>query len=496
MLKRFWDKLSGRQTAHRAARSIEQDLAEMRFAQSQRIYGAIADHLASLDSGKPEPIQFKIAAYVPPVGVAPASHVKGATLAMDATITNMQGSNAQFFSLLGFPGFPFLTELAQISEYRDISERSASEMVRKWVKFRSVGNKDQSEKIQAIEACLRKHHVRDLFRQCAVYDGFFGRSQLFVNLGDTEGSELATPLILSPAKIKKGSLKCFKIIEPITTYPAQYNASRPLQPDYYKPSSWFVYGQEVHSSRLLLFESRPLPDLLKPVYNFSGISLSQLAQPYVDYWLNTRESVGKLLRNFSTTSLSTDLSGLIATGGDELLNRIRLFTQTRDNQGIFLLDSGMGQSGEQLSQINTPLSGLDKLQAQAQEHMAAVAKTPLSILLGITPTGLNASSDSEIRIFYDYVSDQQEVLFRRNLETVVKIIQLSEFGEIDDDVVFDFVSLYAMTEKELSLIRKSNAESDQLHVQLGAVSPEEVRHRLANDPDSGWNNLVTSEGIE
>ena len=299
----------------------------------------------------PKHMQFEIKAYLPPANVAPAVHVKSSQMAMDAGIANFQGPGGGFFSQLGFPGFPYLTELSQITEYRDMSERVSAEMTRKWIKFRSISNeKGKTDKIKQIEASLKKHRIRDLFRQAAVYDGFFGRSQIFINLGATEGAELTVPLILDPAKIKEGSLKGFKLIEPSTTYPAQYNASKPMQFDYYCPSSWYVYGQEVHASRLLTFVSRPLPDLLKPVYNFSGISLSQLAQPYVDYWLSTRDSVGKLLKNFSTTTFTTDLTDFISDGdGAEVFKRIKLFTSMRDNQGVFVLDSGRGDDGEKLA---------------------------------------------------------------------------------------------------------------------------------------------------
>jgi hypothetical protein len=59
----------------------------------------------------------------------------------------------------------------------------------------------------------------------------------------------------------------------------------------------------------------------------------------------------------------------------------------------------------------TPRWALSMLQAQAQEQMAAVSSIPLVKLLGIAPTGLNASSDGEIRVFYDYIHALQQSIF-------------------------------------------------------------------------------------
>ena len=472
----------------------ERELEHRRRHFSEIIQDSLASQSFEIERSRvPVHPKIPVQRYTPPKGVAPASHV----LAMDDNLNRAYNTNAVFYSGLGFPGFPYLTELTQISEYRDISERVAAEMTRKWIKLRSTSDDDKSDTIAVIESELKRLGAREVFRRAAELDGFMGRAMMFLNLGedgDKNQKELETPLLMNRWKIKHDSLKEIKIVEPITTYPYQYNSGNPLAPDYYRPSSWYVFGKKVHTSRFLTFVSRPLPDLLKPVYNFSGMSLSQLAQPYVDYWLSTRDSVGKLLRNFSTTVLKTQMANVTTPGAaSTLLTRARVFTQLRDNQGLFLLD----KDSEDLMQINTPLSGLADLQAQAQEHMAAVAKTPLVVLLGISPKGLNASSEGEMQTFYAYVGEQQEKLFRSNLEYLLKVIQLSAIGQIDDSITFDFVPLYEMTAKELALIRKSDAEAGAAMIAAAVISPQEERERIANDPESGYDNLDvdTPDGV-
>ncbi|MGF6605041.1 hypothetical protein P3T23_009802, partial [Paraburkholderia sp. GAS448] len=48
--------------------------------------------------------------------------------------------------------------------------------------------------------------------------------------------------------------------------------------------------------------------MLKPAYAFGCLSLSQIAKPYVDNWLRTRQSVSDLLHSFSTMVLKTNLA--------------------------------------------------------------------------------------------------------------------------------------------------------------------------------------------
>ena len=429
--------------------------------------------------------KFSMKPYVPPEFLnVPDAHV----LAMDSSVAPMNTAlqNTGAYVGGGFPGFPFLAELTQITEYRDIGERTAQEMCRKWIEFRTVGGDKRDKEIEKINEVMKRLHVKEWFQWAATMDNFFGGCHLFLDFGDYDDDELDKPLLIDPAKIQKGSLKRIKGIEPITTYPAAYNADDPLDPNYYVPEQWLVYSRKVHASRLLTFISRPVPDLLKPVFNFYGISLSQLALPYVDYWLQARDSVGRLLKNFSTTVFKTDLTGILQGQNYEgFMRRLKFFTAVQNNQGVFLCD----KETEELSKMETPLGGLNALLAQAQEHMASVAKCPLTILFGLSPQGLTATAETDITIYNNHVNAMQEAEFRRPLETLVKIIMCSELGEIYDDITFDFVDLVSMTEKEHSLIRTATGTTDVAYITAGVVTNEEVRAKLANDPDSGYNGL-------
>jgi hypothetical protein len=422
--------------------------------------------------------------YVPPFDVCPAAHV----MAMDAMLPQgiYGAGSASLLQIGGFPGYNFLTELTQINEYRDISETTAKHMTRKWIKMRSGGEKDRAKIIDHIELRLKELHVKEWFTWAATTDNEQGRAQLFLDFGDSSPEELKTPLLIQKEKIKAHSFKRIKGIEPITTYPANYNAEDPTAKDYYQPSAWFVYSKEIHATRLLNFVSRPVPDLLKPVYCFGGISLSQLAMPYVDYWLQTRDSVGRLLKNFSTVVFQTDMQGILQGKNYALfMKRLQLFTAMQNNQGVFMMD----KNTEDLKKENTPLSGLDKLQAQAQEHMASVAKTPLTVLFGLSPVGLTATAETDITIYNNYINTQQEALFRRPLETIINIIMLDEYGEIFEDITFDFVDLVSMTEKERALIRTSNGATDVAYITAGVFSAKEVRTKVSSDPDSGFDGI-------
>lgn len=53
--------------------------------------------------------------------------------------------------------------------------------------------------------------------------------------------------------------------------------------------------------------SHDVLDILKPTYNFGGLSLAQMTKPYVDNWLRTRQSVSDQINAFSVVALSTNM---------------------------------------------------------------------------------------------------------------------------------------------------------------------------------------------
>jgi phage-related protein (TIGR01555 family) len=362
----------------------------------------------------------------------------------------------------------------------------ATEITREWIELVSTDSSgdETAEKITALQAEMERLRLRDVIHTCAEHDCFFGRAQIFIGL---RGQDNELPLVLSNKTIGIGSLETLKPVEAIWTTPSAYNALRPQDDDFYKPSSWFMLGQLVHASRLLTVITRPVPDMLKAAFNFGGISLSQLCEPYVDNWLRTRQSISDLLNNFSITCLATDMAQVLQGNdmGDGVLLRGKLFTKTRSNLGLMLLD----KESEELSQTNTPLSGLHELQAQAQEHMCTASRFPAVKLLGISPSGLNASSDGEIRMLYDNIASQQEAYWRTPIDTILKIMQLSLFGEIDPSIGFKFVSLYQPEAFEESQIRMNNATVASTYIAAGVLSPQDERERLAKDEESGYEGL-------
>lgn len=414
---------------------------------------------------------------VVPKGVKPA-------VAMDSCngISSYANADPSFYG--GFVGYPILSMLAQSGDYRNVPETNALEMTREWgaVKVKGDGKDVDSDKVQLITEEMERLDVRNLIRKHIENEGIFGMSHLLIKIKDQDDK---TDIPLIHENVAKGSLEGFILIEPIHSTPAAFNASNPLVFDFYKVNNWFVQGVNIHQDRLLTLVTRPVPDLLKPAYNFGGLSLIQIMQPYVQRFQRDTDSISDLISKFSLTALKTDMQNILS-GGDEgasqLMYRAQMLGQFRDNLNMLLMD----QEGEELIQINTPLNGLVDLWAKSQELMAMPSHTPLVKLTGITPSGLNASSDGEIRVYNDWISSLQYAFILPQIMKILRLIQMSLFGEIDNNIVFEFNSLKQLDDNEQADVNLKKAQVASTLIEAGVISQEDERTKLSQDDSSGY----------
>src|SRR5690242_15854824 len=131
----------------------------------------VLNQLASDDNGQP---RRRHAPPKLPPGVVPRGTSN--PLSCDSAMQNYNWMNGGgMWCGLGFPGYQYLSELAQRSEYRAPTETIANEMTRKWIRFQGGDEKKRGE----LEDAFREFAVRECCRLAVIHDGFFGRGQIY-----------------------------------------------------------------------------------------------------------------------------------------------------------------------------------------------------------------------------------------------------------------------------------------------------------------------------
>lgn len=400
------------------------------------------------------------------------------------TVGVLQGTDTTFI------GYGALANLSQNGLIRAGIEMRADEMTRKWGELSRKGDEDGEgdDKLTELAEEMEKYKVKDLFRSASCLNGYLGGCLLFVDTGE-EPEMLTAPLILDTATFPQGSFKGFRIVEPYLVTPGGYNSVNPLKDDYFKPSIWYVQGIPIHSSRLIYFAENKLTSLLKPAYNFFGLSLAQKVLDAVAHYTENREAAGRLLQKYALTVLKTNMEEVLQNGFDtSLQNRIKYFVQNRSNDGCAAIDKDM----EDLVIQTTSLGGVTDIVRQSMEYVAAMFNEPVVKMWGLSPNGFS-SGEAELRNHYDNIKSQQEKMFGEPIKRVLQVLQHNKYGEIDKSIVFNFLPLSEDDERSIAETNKMQADTDAVLIANGIISEDEARERLIADENSGYNTLTERE---
>ncbi len=119
------------------------------------------------------------------------------------------------------------------------------------------------------------------------------------------------------------------------------------------------------------------------------------------------------------------------------------------------------------------MGGLPEMVDRSWQRLASAARMPLTVLMGMSPAGMNATGESDTRHWYDQVKSYQEHALRPRLLRLVRCIAR---GLQLDPLAWDvcFPSLWQTTEKENAELRKLVAETDAMYIDKGVLLPEEV----------------------
>lgn len=158
---------------------------------------------------------------------------------------------------------------------------------------------------------------------------------------------------------------------------------------------------------------------------------------------------------------------------DAVRNRALAIDMSRSLAKAILIDSE-----EEFERKPTPLSGLADMLMRFEHRLAAAADMPVTLLMGASPAGLNATGDSDIRFFYDRIKARQNKFLLPRIERLLRLIMLSQDGPTKgvepEDWKVQFCSLWQLSDTEQAANRKTQADADCAYIAAGVLTPEEV----------------------
>lgn len=264
----------------------------------------------------------------------------------------------------------------------------------------------------------------------------------------------------------------------------------PSSPHFYEPTWWVIGGKRYHRTHLCIFRNSEVPDVLKPMYNYGGISVPQRIVERVYAAERTANEGPQLAMTKRLTVWKTDLAAIYANQ-EKAAEHMAHFTQFRDNHGVKLVDTD-----DAMETHDTTLSDLDVTIMTQYQLVAAASHVPATKLLGTTPKGFNATGEYDESSYHEELETVQTNDLTPVLERHYTLLLRSHVEPAEAiapgtlTVNIDWAPVDSPTAKEYAEINKLNAETDNALVTVGAIDGMDVRNRIKSDPNSGYTGIA------
>lgn len=257
-----------------------------------------------------------------------------------------------------------------------------------------------------------------------------------------------------------------------------------------------IYLQTVHHSRVIRFTGIELPYFQAITEMMWGESVLERLWDRLISYDNAALSAASLIdrANLRTVQID-DFREIIAAGGEALEGLIAQFEMMREyqvNEGLTLLDKN-----DLFSSTSYSFAGLSDMLLQFAQQLSGSTETPLVILFGQSPSGLNSNGESDVRTYYDSINAKQESELRNAWELILKVLWRSNFGKaMPEDLEFKFRPLWQMSELD-----KVNVAKTATEITLGALENNAIDRATAmtelrdKSGETGFFNNITDEMI-
>ena len=232
-----------------------------------------------------------------------------------------------------------------------------------------------------------------------------------------------------------------------------------------------VTGERIHYSRLIRFDGVELPGKLRRTNSYWGDSVfTRLLNPIRNYQTE-HDSAASIVQDYRVGKFKIkNLADMLASDKDQdIIKRLELVRLSKSICSAVVLDA----ESEDFEYSTGTLTGLDQIIAKAEMRLAAGSRIPHTVLLGESPVGSNATGNSTVLSWYDYVDQERKDYMKPKLLRVVKL-KAEELGLDSEKIDIECLPLWQMDEKDQVGIRKTQADADAVYIDRGVVDPHEI----------------------
>jgi len=317
----------------------------------------------------------------------------------------------------------------------------------------------------------RDNILRD-FTQAMKWARLFGGGALLIINDD----DPKTPFDIK--KVKKGDEIKFK---PVDMWELYYGQSKMkegvLDPGFLvkHPDFYDYYGRKIHESRVLRFEGKEAPSLIRPKLRGWGVScLETVVRSYNQYLKSVNLSF-EVLDEFKVDYFKIDgfnNSLQSPNGTNKALKRAQLVNMQKNYQHAVTMDTKDDFGTKQLS-----FSGIAEIMREIRMQIAADLRMPITKLFGISASGFNSGED-DIENYNAMIETEIRSKARPELLKVVEICCAMWYGYIPEVLRIEFAPLRVLSAEQEELIKTSKLQRVMTAMQSGVITPLEAKQAI------------------
>lgn len=385
------------------------------------------------------------------------------------------------------------TELTSLYHQNDTARKIVAlkpqEMMRQGF---AVSVDDDTEASSAVSKDLRRLDVGLNVRDAMIWGRLYGGAVVIIGADDGGGAE--EPLNEDAIR----SVKFLHVVDKRYLVPDTYFEDPLNDENFGEPQTYRVVTRRgatnvvIHRSRLLVFGGSHTSDeerdrlggwdhsVITPVYD--------VLRMFDSVW----KSAEHLMSDASQAVFKIQgLMSMLAGGQKDVLQtRMQLVDMSRSVARALLLDA---EAGEEFTREASSFTDAQNMLEKFMMRLASAVDIPVTILMGRSPAGQNATGDADFRWFYDTIRTAQENELRPQLEKLVRLVMLAADGPTGGKEPeawgLSFAPLWQNTPSEQAELEKKHAEKDKLYIDAGVVLPEEVA--LSRYRPEGWSADTT-----
>lgn len=379
---------------------------------------------------------------------------------------------------------------------RRIIDVIPSDMLKNWI---TITTEVDPELLKRVDLELRRTQLIEKIKHGLKWGRLYGGA-IGIMVIKGQGNNLSEPL--DTERMVPGDFCGLLIfdrwngVEPSMTLVDDITDPEYGMPAYYTVTDT-VSGKSVsvHYSRVVRFVGDELPFWEGQSEQLWGASVIESVFEELKKRDNVSWNIAQLTFMASLRVLKmNDLGQMLAASDEasqkELYNTIQAQNWLMSNMGLQVIDAADGIESHQYT-----FGGLSEVYQQFMMDISGAAQIPATKLFGRSPSGMNATGESDLQNYYEMIGQEQESKLRPILNKILPVLCMSVFGAVPDDLDFDFDPVSEPSDQERSDLAKSGTENVVAALNAGLVSKRTALKELKQQSERTgvWTNITDQD---